>query len=345
MRNLILCFILIISCITGFTSSYAEESIINDEDIKTIQNDSIVPRKTLLQSNEAIKNVNGERQILESLITFNNSNRNITDPIIATRNLSFLLLTLFVIYQIVLTVIGKTTLKELTMAFLAAVVMHFGVAIGVYSIVSLTDVIGIFFNSIVGKDFVAFSLENMMSFVAIPGQANTNISIESIGKLNSVDFDRVNLSMEGFCLTTIQDQYRVITLILNWVYVILVFANWLILIGAELVITVCIYLFPFIGASYIFGDRLEIIRRYWTILFQAAITKAIFFMVLFVIVGVSNSLKPTLVNSGVNIEFALFSCALLVALGFAVLNIRKFAQVDSGINNVVNAINKLNKQK
>ena len=343
MNKLIASTLLICLCVINITSSsFAQTEIINEEDVKTIQNDSVVPRKILFQSIEALRNINGRRSYIDSITNFDLSITNINDPITATRNLALLLLVLFIILQIIQSLIGKITLKELVTGIITAIIMKFGVIIAVLILIRISDGIGIYFNSI-GQDYVSFSLKNLISFVSINPQTETEITKEIAGKINSVDFSNVNLSTEGFCLTTIQDQYRAGALILNWVYLIIVYANWLILIISDLVLRVGLIVSPFIGISYIFGQNFSFIKNYWSIMFQAAITKFIFYAIFAVVVVISSGLKSSLTQSGVNLEYALFSCAMLVGLGFATLTIRKVAFFDNGMNNIINTLNKFKK--
>ncbi len=343
MKKLISILLILISILTIGSTCFAQESIINQEDIKTIQNDQVVPRKTLFQSMDAIRSVNKSQSFTDLFFTFDKSKNNITDPFVAMRNFSLAILVLFLIMQIISTIIGKTSLKDLFFGTLSGIMMQTIVALGIFTIINTTDLISSFFASL-STDFITFNLQNMMSFVATPSQGLSVINANTIGKINSVDFNTVNLSMEGFCLTTIQDQYRMVSLVLSWLYVLLVYANWLILLLADFTLKICMVLSPLVGISYVFGARLEIIQRYWTILLKAAGTKLLFYLVLVVVSTITTSLKPNLIRSGVNIEFALFCCTMLIALGLSVLGLRRILKVDSGVTSIVNSINKLNKQ-
>ncbi|MGL4758211.1 MAG: hypothetical protein ACRCXZ_02665 [Patescibacteria group bacterium] len=327
----------------NFSSFAQEKPLMNEEDIKTIQNDAIVPRKTLFQSKEAINNINGERNYLNDLLSIDTSLANITKPIVAMRNLSFLLMVLFLIYQIFNTVIGKITLQDLCLGFVAGIIMMYGTAAAVFTIVQMTDYIGMFLGSLTNEgDFIGASVRKMFYFVSVDNQNIGVITREKVNTLTSIDPNQVTLSMEGFCLTTIQDQYRVFSLIFNWLFVILVYANWLILIIADIALQVCIFISPIIGGTYLLGVKHPLIAKYWTVLFQASVTKFFFFAVFFVVNIFDNNLSKYLINTGVNIEYALFSCALLVASLFAVNSLRKIAQVESGITHIVNKISKQN---
>jgi hypothetical protein len=341
-KKAILIFVLLVITISSSLTLSRAEEIINDEDIKIIQNDSIVPRKILFQSKEAISNINKQRSIPESLLSTSWDRTNFIDPLIFSRNLSIMLLLLFLIIQIVMTVIGKTSLKDLALGFITAIIMQFGLLIGLQMIIGITDIIGMFLNSI-GKDYISEALTNMNQFSTSTPNLQP-ITKEGIGKLLSVDYAKSNLSLEGFCLNTIQDQYRVMSLFFNWVYLILVFANWVILLVSDFVLSIALILAPVIGISYMFGDRFQVINKYWSIVLQAGMVKIIFYLVFTLVVGLQNTFKTSLTQSGVNLEYAIFCCFILIALLGVVIKVSRMFKLDNSINGIITSINKLKSQ-
>ena len=321
----------------GFTNSYAQE-ILNTDDLKAIQNDSIITKRILLQTKEAYGNSSGDRNYIESFGSSTLGRENVTNPIIMSRNLSGLFLMIFILIKIVLVITGKASLQDLSLGVITAIFMVFGMMVSVTLLLSFTDLFAQYFNSI-GKDFMDESLANMLNF----NNSNGQDSIPDPGKFVQADYSKTTFTQDGFCFTTIQDQYRLFSMMFHWVYLILVYSNWAILIAADFIIKFCLVLSPIVGAFYVFGSRTQLINRYWSILLQAAVTKLIFFAVYGLIVGLTIINKPALTKTGVNIEYAVFCCIMLIVLFVATIKLSTFVKIDAGMKIVTEKIKQITK--
>jgi hypothetical protein len=340
-KQIITIVILMVVLCANFGYVSQGEEILNEEDIKTIQNDSIVPRKILYQSQDAINSINKQHTIPESLLTTNWDKSSFTDPLTFSRNISILLLCLFLIIQIVYTVMGKVTLKELSANFVTALIMQFGLLIILQLIIGISGAIGLFLNSI-GKDFTTEALLNMMKFTS----SSTNtivVTKDVVGKLASVDYAKSNLTLEGFCLNTIQDQYRVMSLVFSWVYLLLVFCNWLVLLIADFVLSIALTLSPIIGITYMFGDKFKIVNKYWSIVLQASVTKILFYLIFALVISIQSLLRDSLTQSGVNLEYAIFCCFMLVALALSVFKVSTLFKSDNTYEGIITTLKKIQK--
>jgi hypothetical protein len=335
--------ITLLICILIFTSfGSVAENVISAEDIKVIQNDSIVPRKALYQSKDAMNGINEATKIDANVL--NPTNNDIKNPFIATRNLSFMILLLLLVFQVSLAAIGKITPHELLANMLKGLIMNLASVLGVYLIITITNSFGLFYNAI-GQDFFGESIKNLTRFVISPDSPlSQGITKESIGSLNSVDYSQITLSPEGYCLKTIQDQYRVGLMILSWVYVVLVFLNWMLIIVSDVILTLGIIIAPIIGAVYVMGDKYQMINKYWSLIIEAAITKSIFFLVYGIVFMLTSTLTPMLTQTGVNIEFGLFSSMILIATFVSVIKIRSIVKADAAIAQINLRYNQLNNQ-
>jgi hypothetical protein len=325
--------------ITNISSFAQDSNSITKEDIKVIQNDASVPRKVLIQSKDILQEVNSENDIAQDLFNFNS--KDITKPIIATRNLSMIILVLLIVIQIIFTLLGKLTIQELMVNTLRAVVMNFVVVLGLYLIMTISNLMGVFYNSL-GKDFATESINSLYRFVTIDiNSIPENLTKVNGGKLEAIDYSAVTLSPEGFCLNTIQDQYRFGLLIVNWAYVIAVYLNWLIVVLSSLVLNMCMVFAPIIGILYVLGDKYQVITRYWSFVIQASITKIIFYLLFSLVLLISDNNQKNLTESGVNIEFGIFSIFLMIALFVGTILLKSLFKTDAGVSVITDQLNKL----
>jgi hypothetical protein len=332
-RKILVIFVFCI-CLLN-VNSFASDNIITEEDIKIIQNDSIVPRRVLFQSREAIQSINKKIEVSQDVLSL--SQNDIKNPYIATAKIALLIMVLLSIIQIIFVILGKITAQELLINIIKALIMNLLVVAGVVLIISISNSIAMFYNSI-GLDFATETMNNLMRFVTVSNDIPANLTKEAIDKIQSVDYSTSTLSPEGFCLKTIQDQYRIGLLILNWVYIVLVYLNWLILLLSEFVLTIALIIAPCIGVLYIFGERNPIINKYWSVVLEAAATKLIFFLLFSLVVVTNLAIRPALTQSGINIEYGLFSCMLLILTIIATIRLTKLFNSDNLVTIISNRI-------
>jgi hypothetical protein len=334
MKQLILIAILLVSIFTFQIQSLAlDNTTFTEDDIRTIQNDSIVPRKIIANSNELFK--------LNQGIFKGNLEQDA--PVILLRNIALILFGVFLLIQIIMVLLGKISVHMLSANFIKALIMNIGVITIIIAGIAVTNS----FTSLFGmdKNFTVNTVRSMQLYVTSKEERDKIVTMSNDDVLKN-NFSTPSLTYTGltgdiFCLKTIQDQYRVANLILNWVTLVLTYFNWMILLIADVVLKVCLFLSPFIGYLYIFGDRFSVINKFWTIFWDSALAKTLFYTVYGVITVINNQIVPILTNNIINLEYAFFVISSLITLSITTFTFRDIFKIDGAIKVFNDQINNI----
>ena len=333
MKKLMTVFVLLILFLIPI-NTFAVDTTFSEDDIRTIQNDSIVPRKVISNSIELFK-------LNDGVFDKNTSQDSAFDML---RNIALALMFVFILIQIVMVLIGKINLQDLAANFVKAFVMNFGVILIIIVGITLTNSFTTFFK--LNQNFTVETVRSMQLYVTSVDEKDKIIKMSNEDVLKN-NFNTPSLTYSGlsgdvFCLKTIQDQYRVANLIFNWLTVVITYFNWLLLFIADVIIKSCMYLSPFIGYLYIFGDKFSIISKFWTIFWDSAFAKSIFYIIYGIISVINKQVTPTLTNNIINLEYALFTISSLIALSIATFIVRDTFKIDGAIKVFNDQINKIN---
>jgi hypothetical protein len=303
--------------------SHAVDTTFSEDDIRTIQNDSIVPRKIISNSNELFKMNEG--------IFKGNTDQD--SPVSILRNLALILFGVFILIQIIMILVGKINIHDFTANFVKALIMKVGVIAIVIAGITVTNSFTSLFS--LDKNFTVNTVRSMQLYVTSKDERDKIIKMSSEDVLKN-NFNTPSLTYTGltgdiFCLKTIQDQYRVANLILNWITVTLTYFNWLVLLIADIILKACLFLSPFIGYLYIFGDKFSVINKFWTLFWDSAFAKSIFYITYGIISIINNQITPLLTNNIINLEYAFFTISSLVALAITTFTIRDVFKIDGAI--------------
>jgi hypothetical protein len=337
MKRLISLFTVLIVVMSFPILSFAKDDLVfTPEDIKTIQNDSVVPRKVISNSDNLFKINEGATNIEELKKYKKDQNENIL-------KISTTLAVLFLIIQIVYTVIGKQTTQDLLARVIKAVIMNVLVTLIIVTGITITNQFTIIFGY--DQNFTIETIRSMKLFVAT-AEDRTNVLGQTAdmiinNQLNNPSTTYTGLTGDVFCLKTIQDQYRVVNLILNWITVLLTYLNWLILFLADIMLTACFYISPFIGYLYILGDRFSVVGKFWKIFWDSALAKSAFYITYGIIFAITTQMRILLTNSTVNLEFAFYTIASLVALLLTTYKIRDLFKIESVVKVFSDKINQI----
>jgi hypothetical protein len=334
MKQLILIIVLLVTIFTIQIQSFASNNTtFSEDDIRTIQNDSIVPRKIIANSNELFK-------LNEGIFK---GNLEQDAPVILLRNIALVLFGVFLLIQIIMVLVGKISVHLLSANFIKALIMNVGVITIIIAGIAITNS----FTSLFGmdKNFTVNTVRSMQLYVTSKEERDKIMTMSNEDVLKN-NFNTPSLTYTGltgdiFCLKTIQDQYRVANLILNWITLVLTYFNWLILLIADVVLKVCLFLSPFIGYLYIFGDRFSVINKFWTIFWDSALAKSLFYIVYGVITLINNQIVPILTNNIINLEYAFFVISSLIALSITTFTFRDIFKIDGAIKVFNDQINNI----
>jgi hypothetical protein len=315
----------------------AVDTTFSEDDIRTIQNDSIVPRKVIANSYELFK-------LNEGIFK---GNLEQDSPINLLRNIALVLFGVFILIQLIMVLVGKISTHQLTANFVKALIMNIGVITIVIAGIAVTNTFTTFFS--LDKNFTVNTVRSMQLYVTSKEERDKIIKLSNDDVLKN-NFNTPSLTYTGltgdiFCLKTIQDQYRVANLVLNWLTVVLTYFNWLILLIADVVLKACLFIAPFIGYLYIFGDRFSVINKFWTIFWDSALAKTLFYIVYGVISVINNQITPMLTNNIINLEYAFFVITSFIALSITTFTFRDIFKIDGAIkvfnDNITNIQSKL----
>jgi hypothetical protein len=324
MKKLILIIVLLVSIFTIQIQTFAlDNTTFSEDDIRTIQNDSIVPRKIIANSNELFK-------LNEGIFK---GNLEQDAPVILLRNIALVLFGIFLLIQIIMVLVGKISIHMISANFIKALIMNIGVITIIIAGIAITNS----FTSLFGmdKNFTVNTVRSMQLYVTSKEERDKIMTMSNEDVLKN-NFNTPSLTYTGltgdiFCLKTIQDQYRVANLILNWITLVLTYFNWMILLIADVVLKVCLFLSPFVGYLYIFGDRFSVINKFWTIFWDSALAKSLFYIVYGVITVINNQIVPILTNNIINLEYAFFVISSLIALSITTFTFRDIFKIDGAI--------------
>ena len=285
--------------------SQANNVDLSDEDLTTFRNDLVIPRLLIYNSKEYINKIldfyNWDYNWLERL----------TDPTF------YAIHVLFLVYLIYLVVIQKISFSEGSLRFLKSLIMGFAIALVIVTFSSIGKVALDIVKA--NRDYPTWVSNNINQFVIDP-KAKDNLS--DIPNLNNIDTSVTTNDI--FCLNTIKDQYRILFLVISWLFVIITFVNLILMMGINVMITILLYVTPFVGILYIVGDDFAIIKKFWGLVWDTLIAKTVFFLIF----GIISNFSFVTATGKINLEFAIYHVFISFVMLLCIINVRKVFRVD-----------------
>lgn len=221
------------------------------------------------------------------------------------------------VYLIYLVVIQRISFTEGALRFLKSLIMGFAIAL---VIVTFSSIGRVGLEAVrANKDYPSWVSNNINQFVIDPKAKDGSNSIPSLN-----DIDTTVTTNDIFCLNTIKDQYRILFLLISWLFVIVTFINLVLMMGINVMTTILLYISPLIGILYIVGDEFLVIKKFWGLVWDTLIAKTIFFVVF----GIISNFSLVKATNKINLEFAIYHVFISFVMLLCIINVRKIFRTD-----------------